>query len=261
MTKKIFFFSGLPRSGSTVLGSILSQHPEISVTPTSPLLDLLCYTNQAFNEVNQKYTYDEPVVTKNVYTGLIESFYKNYETPIVFDKHRGWATNIVPIKMFITENPKIICTNRPVSEVIASYIKLINQNNGNNFVDDTLAQRGLQPTLENRATCLWNQYISDPYNSMAFGLSQFRQYIHVVPYNELTENPDQTIKNIYDFLEIEPFKHDFNNIVNTCAEDKDDAWGLENLHTIRPVLGKTSTPPEEILGEYLTHYYNQFNLT
>ena len=66
MTKKIFFLAGLPRSGSTVLGSILSQHPEIAVTPTSPLLDLLCYTNQAFNEVKQKYTYVTDKITIDI---------------------------------------------------------------------------------------------------------------------------------------------------------------------------------------------------
>ena len=259
MTKKIFFLAGLPRSGSTVLGSILSQHPEIAVTPTSPLLDLLCYTNQAFNEVKQKYTYDEEVVSKNVYTGLIESFYKNQEKPIIFDKHRGWTRNITPIKAFITDKPKIICTNRPISEVLASYIKLINKTEKSNFVDDTLRQKGLQLTLENRATCLWNQYINDPYNSMAFGLNEFRDCIHVVQYDDLISQPDQVMKNIYEFLEIESFNHDFKNIINHCAEDKDSAWGLDNLHTIRPVLEKTSTPPNEILGEYLTYYYNQFD--
>lgn len=257
--KKIFFLSGLPRSGSTVLGSILGQHPEISVTPTSPLLDLLCFTNEAFNEINKKYTYDEPVVAKNVYTGLIESFYKNHEKPIIFDKHRGWARNIIPIKTYITDKPKIICTNRPISEVLASYIKLINKTN-NNFVDDTLRKRGMQITLENRATCLWNEFVSDPYNSTAYGLREFRDYIHLVQYDDLISSPDQVMKNIYEFLEIDGFDHDYKNIINYCAEDKDTAWGLDDLHTIRSVLEKTSTPPEEILGQFLTQYYDKFNL-
>lgn len=258
--KKIFFLSGLPRSGSTVLGSILGQHPEISVTPTSPMLDLLCFTNEAFNEINKKYTYDEPVVTKNVYTGLIESFYKNQEKPIICDKHRGWARNVIPIKEYITDKPKIICTNRCISEVLASYIKLMNATDKTNFVDDTLRERGMQITLENRATCLWNQYVSDPYNSLAHGLHEHRDCIHLVQYDDLISAPDQVMKNIYEFLEMDVFNHDYKNIINYCAEDKDTAWGLDNLHTIRPVLEKTSTPPQEILGDYLTYYYNQFDL-
>ena len=52
----------------------------------------------------------------------------------------------------------------------------------------------------------------------------------------------------------------YDNIHNFCAEEKDAAWGLENLHLIRKSLGKTSTPPEEVLGAYLTDYYNKFNL-
>ena len=106
----------------------------------------------------------------------------------------------MPIKAFITEKPKIICTNRPISEVLTSYIKLIGQTEKSNFVDDALRQKGLQLTLENRATCLWNQYVNDPYNSMAFGLHEFRDCIHVVQYDDLISDPDQVMKNIYEFI-------------------------------------------------------------
>ena len=100
--KQIFFLSGLARSGSTLLGSILSQNPDIHVTPTSPMLDLLCFTNQALNTVEEQYTYDHKTVSDNIYNGLIESFYKNIDKPIIIDKHRGWPKNVVPASQFIT---------------------------------------------------------------------------------------------------------------------------------------------------------------
>ena len=123
--KTIFFLSGLPRSGSTLLGSIIGQNPDFHVTPTSPLLDLLCFTNQNFNLLDQKYTYDKDVVSANVYKGIIESFYKHIDKKYILDKHRGHPRNLIPLKRFVTDEPKIICTVRPVSEIIASYIKLI----------------------------------------------------------------------------------------------------------------------------------------
>ena len=49
--KQLFFISGLPRSLSTTLCAILSQNSSITVTPTSPMLDLLCYTNEAFEKL------------------------------------------------------------------------------------------------------------------------------------------------------------------------------------------------------------------
>ena len=60
---------------------------------------------------------------------------------------------------------------------------------------------------------------------------------------------------------INPYKnHSFDNIENHCAEEKDAAWGLENLHNIRPKLEKVSRNPREILGSFLVDYYNKFNL-
>ena len=75
--KQVHFLSGLARSGSTLLGSIVSQHPQIHVTPTSPLLDLLNYVNQALNTVEQQYTFDFDTVSTNIYLGLIDNFYQN----------------------------------------------------------------------------------------------------------------------------------------------------------------------------------------
>jgi hypothetical protein len=36
--KKFFFMAGLPRSGGTLLSSILSQNPDVYVSPQSTLL-------------------------------------------------------------------------------------------------------------------------------------------------------------------------------------------------------------------------------
>ncbi len=48
--KNIYFLSGLPRSGSTVLAAILSQNPNIHATSTSNLLDTLVGTLKAWSD-------------------------------------------------------------------------------------------------------------------------------------------------------------------------------------------------------------------
>lgn len=260
--KQLYFLSGLPRSLSTGLGAILSQHPDITVTPTSPMLDLLCYNNEAFEKLNEKYTYDYKTVSANIYKGIVENFYEHFDTPIVIDKHRGHPRNVNPLKMFVLPDPKIICTVRPIPDVIASYIKLIEKNKQpNNFVDNDLRNKNIHINTANRAKVLWENYISDPYQSMVFGIKNHRSHLHIVEYDALVSNPHESLKGIYNFLNIDPYdRHQFSNIHNTCAEDKDAAWGLENLHKIRQKLEKQSTPPEEILGPFLTDYYSQFNL-
>lgn len=260
--KQLFFLSGLPRSGSTLLGSILSSNPSITVTPTSPMLDMLCYTNEAFEKLNQKYTYDYKTVSANIYKSIVENFYKHYETPIVIDKHRGHPRNVDPLKMFVLPNPKIICTVRPISDVITSYIKLIETNKQkDNFVDNDLSKKYMHINTANRSKILWENYIKDPYQSMLFGIKNHREHLHIVEYDNLIKSPNEEVYKIYKFLDLPVYEeHQFENIHNACAEEKDAAWGLENLHKIRPKLEKTSTPAIDILGPYLTDYYNQYNL-
>ena len=260
--QQIFFLSGLPRSGSTLLGSLIGQNPDFTVTPTSPILDLLCGMNACLDMANKTYTFDYKKKSSFIYSGMIRSWYSDIESKYVLDKHRGYPKNIIPLRMFFTPNPKIICTNRPVADVISSYLTLIEKNKDpNNFVDIELKKANISINTANRAKLLWENFISDPYNSMLHGIKNCRENLIVCEYDELVKNPEVVLANIYKFLDIENYKnHKFQDIHNYCAEEKDAAWGLKNLHDIRQVLKKTSKPAKEVLGAYLELHYNQFNL-
>lgn len=259
--KTLFFLSGLPRSGSTLLGSILSQHPELQATPTSPLADLLCWIDQGFTKLDIQYTYDKQQIQYNTYNSILENFYNHIEKPYILDKHRGWCKNVSSIEKFLHQTPKIIATNRRISEVLASYILLIQRNKeADNFVDAHLRREEKEINTDNRIECLWKNYVCDPYESLVYGLTHNRSNIHLVDYNDLTQKPERELKKIYDFLGLETHFHDFSTILNTCKEDKDYEWGIDNLHQIRPKLQRTSPPPEEVIGEENTKLYDQFNI-
>jgi sulfotransferase len=258
--KKLFFLSGLPRSGSTLLGSILSQHPKLHTTPTSPLADLLYLVDEGFSKLNLQYTYDENEVKYNTYKSILENFYNHIEKPYIIDKNRSWCKNILSVKKFLRQSPKIIATNRRISEVLSSYIILIERNKSDNFIDAHLKKEGKQINIDNRLECLWKNYVKDPYESLVYGIQNNPQNIHLIDYNTFVINPQNEVNKIYKFLQIESYNHTFSNIINTCAEDKDYAWGLENLHSIRPNLQKTSPPPEEIIGEENVKLYDKFNI-
>ena len=61
-------------------------------------------------------------------------------------------------------------------------------------------------------------------------------------------------------MEIDSYVHDFENIVNTCKENKDDQWGLKGLHDIRPSLSRISQNPIDIIGEENVKIYSKFDL-
>ncbi len=263
--KNLYFLAGLPRSGSTLLGSILSQHPKIQSTPTSPLADLLCHIDFGFSKANIHYTYDKNNIQYNTYKSVLENFYNHIEKPCILDKHRAWCDNVPSIKKFLNQKPKIIATNRRISEILSSYIillekNLLEKNQTDNFIDNHLRKEKKSLTTNNRIECLWKNYISETYSTVIYGIHNHAENIHIVNYSDLIENPNQTTSKIYEFLEIEDCKHNFSNIVNSCSEDKDSAWGMEDLHKIRPKLGKTSPPPEEIIGEENVKLYDKFNI-
>lgn len=254
---KFFFLSGLPRSGSTLLGSIIGQNPSFTVSPTSPILDLLCATNDIFKKLYVQYTFDWETKTNNVYSSIIDGYFKDISTPYVLDKHRGYPKNVVPLKMFFSPDPKILCTVRPVSDIISSYICLIKKNQQEeNFIDSALINKKLKINTENRAKILLENYLQDSLQSLQIGIKNFRENIHIVHYDHLMQNPENVMESIYNFFNIQKFYHNFHNIENKCAEDKDQAWGLNNLHKIRNNLKKTSISAEKVLGKHLANFIN-----
>ena len=257
--KKIYFLSGMQRSGSTLLSCILNQNPQIFATKTSPLLDIIFSCKDTLDQVNNQYTFNYEEKNKDLILGILNSFHESEKKSVIIDKHRGWVGTIGEIKKYY--NPKVICTNRSVPEVISSFITLIDSNKSlNNVIDKTLRNSGLPISITNRANYIFNDFINSPRQGIISALENYSEYIHMVEYTDIINSPEETISKIYKFLEIDDFKHDFNNIENTCKEEKDLAWGIENLHIIRNKLQKISTPPEEVLGKELTEYYSQFNI-
>lgn len=259
--KKIYFLGGLPRSGSTLLGSLLNQHPEIYTTPTSPLTDFLFLINQNFNYLDLQYTYEKEKIEYNIYTSVINNFYNHISKKYIIDKHRAWTKNLSSIKKFYTDEPKVIATYRTIPEIISSYISLIEKENQyHNFIDEKLREDDLKITNTNRAEYIWRFFLSDPYESLVYGITNFKKNIHLINYDDLMLNPQTELNKIYEFLEIEYYTNDFNNIQNTCKEKKDKMWGLNGLHDIRSSISKISKNPIDVIGEKNVKLYSKFNL-
>lgn len=255
----IYFLSGLPRTGSTLLGSILNQNPTVYVTPTSPLYALLEKSAEAFEYCNDQYTYDHERISEATYRNLVEAFYAN-ECRTVFDKHRGWPQHIDAIKQFVNPSPKIIATIRPISEIVASYLVLIEKDE-NNFVDNHLKQLGCaKPTNEDRATLLWQFYLKTPYDSLLHGLKTHPEAIMLIDYEDIVFRPHQTLRDIYSFCNLPPFRHTTHKLSITCHEERDQRWGLKNLHTIRDTLEYRSVPPTDLLPQVAIEYFSQFDV-
>lgn len=220
---------------------------------------LLVDTNEAFNRLSLQYTYDHVGKSNRVYHAMIGAFYEDIKEPIVFDKHRGWPKNVEAIKLFLNPDARIVATVRPIAEIITSYLVLA-EKDPDNFIDAHLKGIGRPITNENRADLLWTFYMKSAYEITRNALKEHPDNILLVEYAELVSHPEETLARIYTFCGLTPFTHDLDHIKNTCAEAKDEAWGMKNLHDIRPTLGKRSVHPSVYLSQKEIDHYNSFNL-
>lgn len=255
MTEKTYhFLSGLPRSGSTVLASILNQNPEVFVTPTSPMLNVAVAMQEAWaSDPTVKANYYEEQIN-NLTKAILPAFWQHRPEPIIIDKGRGWAKNMPNASKLFGKPVRAVSVERDLPSIMASWLTLIKKQPGCH-IDKILMQRGYAVTDENRMGEMWFNMVKDCMD----GIRQIRQeapdQFIVVKYDQLIETPHQTISMIEGFLELPSFNYDFNNIQNDTIDDDLTAWGFDGLHTIRPKLERVCKDPKEVLGEEL---YNRF---
>jgi hypothetical protein len=162
---------------------------------------------------------------KEDFTQLLKNiphqYYLNNKRKIVIDKNRGWSytLNVGLIKEYITANPKIILMIRPVEEIVKSLFSLYEKNNS----------QERQGFFQN----------TDPFigafNALLDGILYNKENILLVSYNELVNQPQDTIKKIYDFLEIPEFTHNFERIATIFPEGD---YHLPGLHEVRTSISK-----------------------
>jgi sulfotransferase len=72
--------------------------------------------------------------------------------------------------------------------------------------------------------------------------------MHFVYFKELTENPEEAMRKIYEFLGEEYYRHDFDSVEQVNSED-DSMFGFRNLHGIRKKVEPVKPRWREILGD------------
>ena len=96
MNKTHHFITGLPRSGSTLLSSILRQNPRFHASITDPLANLVKGVIE-HSQDSPGMKSEVPVARrKNLVRHLFEGYYEDVDRPVVFNTNRAWTylTNI-----------------------------------------------------------------------------------------------------------------------------------------------------------------------
>lgn len=263
MSKTYHFMAGLPRSGSTVLSAILNQHPDVYSSPQTDLIGMLYNLEReipTYESYRAGLFYDGYV---SVMKGMADNFYANIDKPVVIDKNRGWGTpyNFTELSGYLNPEGKVILTMRPILEVLASFIKVIKESEKTtkhvSYLNQNLWVTNYRDQTDAIVDNLMipNGEMDRAIFSIANLIKNHRDRVYVVWFDDLIDFPQQTMSNIYDFLGIGSFEHNFNNIKEVDKQDDLNAFGIVGLHDVKKKLAKPKTDPSELLSDYVIQKY------
>ena len=249
MEKTYHFITGLPRSGSTLLTSILNQNPRFYSSISDPLATLV----KGVIETSQDGPGMKSLVPverrKNLVRGLFNSYYQDIDKPVIFNTNRGWSYLTGPIHDLYPKSKFIVCV-RDINWVLDSF-ELAHRRNP--FSTNTVTG-GLGGSVYDRIKSLIDEkgVVGFAYIGVKQAITGFeRNQLMLMEYDQLCKNPESTMRAVYNFIGELYYPHDFDNVAASWDE-YDSEIGIK-LHDVRKRVEfrprKFILPPD-ILSQY-----------
>jgi hypothetical protein len=198
--KKFFYLNGFFRCGNTILRSIINQNPNFcitanSITPEIIYRLILLKDNDIFKEQNDHKSFD------NVLKNVLNNYYSGWKQQYIIEQG-PWGTsfNYNALKELGHLPSKFIFLIRPLHEIIASWVRL---------------HKPEEKDLRQYYSDLLGEYGKIGKSFLAFKhiLKNDKENLLIIKYKDLCKNPNNAIKNLYDFLKIPFYKnHKFTNL-------------------------------------------------
>ena len=200
------FLIGFPRSGTTLLDTILRSHPEIDVLEEKPLINSVeqiikskfkCSLDKLYKLTNKDLDF-----LRSHYWEILRNNCDNKSAKILIDKF-PFQTVCLPLINLLFPNSKIIFTHRnPYDTVLSCFQQSFEPNNAmSNFRSIESASRIYDLTMS-----IWLDY-----------KEKLRMNYITSKYEDLIEDFDKHILNILDFLEVS-WDENIKNYRNTAHE-------------------------------------------
>lgn len=249
LEKQYYFISGLPRSGSTLLSSILQQNPRFYANISDNLLShfrsqIECANATPSSEFNEDRL-------KRILHGTFNSYYEDIDKEVIFNTNRLW-TNLLPDLNSLFPYTKVLCCVRDINRIIDSFERMHQKNP---FKISTVYSKDVDMNVYTRSASLMSDggVVKLPYDSLKSAFTgQFSNTMMLIEYDILAKNPEGTMKAIYNFIGQPYFQHDFNN-VETSYDEYDTNIKLKGLHTTQKVVQykeRAYVLPPDVLNQF-----------
>jgi hypothetical protein len=244
--KKIYFLAGYSRSGNTLLSCILNQNKKIAVTPNS-CVSTIMYNLNKMHDSEFIRNLPETSGIDNVIKKLFQNYFENLEAEIIFDRS-SWGTvpNLNMLKKYKIE-PKFILLVRPLVEVLASFVKISKCENVREFVEKMMSPISGK---------VYKDWLSTK------NIIETKQNYLLIKYDDLVNNTEININRIYNYFNIQKFKHTYSNLKQfefNGVKYNDTIYGYSNLHFVRPNVEKQNYDIEEYLPKDIIKKYSEWD--
>lgn len=232
----IYFLSSLPRSGSTLLASLLEQRNDTYVSGTSDLcasMWSLCLALESY-----------PTKNKNL-RNVLDAQYQGIHSEFIFDKGRQWPFPHImeTVQKIYGKMPKIVATVRPMVECIISFYQI---------------DKSHLPIEEWIKTSPLMEHLVESYNYLSEGYEKYPDSFCLIEYDNLVDQTQVELNRISDFIGAD--RVTFNpNIQQVEDSTKDNEWGLDGMHTLRTTIERDTFDPRTVLGLNLYNEYTSWD--
>lgn len=238
--KKLHLISGLPRSGTTLLSTVLNQNPKFSASISGPAARMV---RAIITEAQAQGGYRKQCPEskrKQLIQNLLHTYYSD-SNEVAFDTNRGWTLMTALMKDVMPET-KMICCVREVPWIIDSFEQLIRKNP---YSVSSLFSADEGVDVYSRANTLLR-----PDRTVGFALNSLKQAVFgadqdmilLVNYDDLCLNPENVMKDIYQFIGEKYYQHDFEN-VEASYDEFDQDVNLQGMHKVRKKLSHIVREP------------------
>jgi sulfotransferase len=244
--KQYHFISGLPRSGTTLLSTILRQNPKFEASISGPLARFVRGVIQE-SSTQGGYRFEcPPEKRKKIIAGLFDNYHDDPTKEVAFNTNRGWGLLLPTIKDLYPQSKMIMCV-RDIGWILDSFEVLQRKNP---YVFTSMFQPDEGVNVYTRCETLLNpgRTLGFAYNSVKQAItSEHKNSIMILEYDKFVMNPEKTMRSVYAFIDQPYYEHDFDNVEASYDEFDEDVQ-LPGLHTTRKkvefIKRETCLPPD-----------------
>jgi sulfotransferase len=243
------FLAGLPRTGSTVLGTLLSQHPDLHPTRTSVVRDQLNSVKKfALGESPYYDVKDPESPCWAMMRGMLYGAYEHVTEEVVVEKDRGWAMDTELVHTLTRERARVLSPVRSIPEIIASFVIISKKIGKQSKIEDELRLAGRDSSPFSLSRIVWEKYVYANWRVFKSGYESHPECFLLMEYEDIVNNPKKTMDLITTYLDVSPWAPSITGLKNPNPE-ADAVYGMPGLHDVKPELKRTSPPAWEVLGE------------